>query len=145
MNEWANSSSWKFIRVTPAIEKVDSSESVRGESPVASDLDNLQSFVPGSEFIELRFLLLRLGQLQNETTPPNLAHTRSVQPFGSTGIDEVQDETINAVYSLKSIEAVAAVRDDDMQAIGKIPGRYVAVSWRRHRIPLTSENQCRHF
>ena len=89
-------------------------------------------------------VLFRPRLLQEETFAVDVFHAGGIQPARRSTFDKVDDEVLNAAEAVKAAEAVAAVRDDEMQTVGKVFGRRLAVDGRRHRIPLARENQRGH-
>lgn len=84
--------------------------------------------------------LRRLRKFELKAPPTNAIHTARIEPSRSSPIHKICDQLLNALEPFEASEAVASMRNDDMQAVGQMFSGDISVKGRRHRIPLAREN-----
>ena len=83
----------------------------------------------------------RLSQFQEKPFSADSFNAGSIKSLRATRVDKFSRELRDTVESFESAKAVTAARNNDMQTVGEIFSRPVAVKRRRYRIPFSSGNQ----
>jgi hypothetical protein len=75
----------------------------------------------------------------------DVLHAVSVEAFRRSFFDKFHDQVIDAVHAFETAESVGAVWDDDVKTVRQCLRSTFTIRGRRHRIPLTRQDQNRHI
>ena len=74
----------------------------------------------------------------------DVLYALGVQTLRRSFFNKFHDQVVNTVHSFETAESVCAVRDDDVKTVRQRLRSTFTIRRRRHRIPLTSQDQNRY-